>query len=186
MTPIGHTLTGLAIGYLAVPRDAPPKQTAIMLGVFALLASAPDLPFPFWGHNDYRISHSLVTTTVGIVLIGGFLAFKYKGRPPFTPTMLLAGAIAWYSHILLDSLYNHAIGLEVGWPLFDYRMAWPVSWLSPGNKHDIFSMHNVKVAVYEVLTFGPLLMLSLICKYLFRGASLYANKSARAASPFEL
>jgi membrane-bound metal-dependent hydrolase YbcI (DUF457 family) len=164
MTPIGHTLTGLAIGYLVVPRDTPPKQKAITLGVFAILASAPDLPFPYWGHNDYRISHSLVMTTLGIVLIGGFFAIKYRGRPPFTPTMLIAGAIAWYSHILLDTMYNHAIGLEVGWPLFDYRLRLPVSWQSPGNKHAIFSMHNVKVAVYEILTFGPLLMLSILAK----------------------
>lgn len=181
MTPIGHTLTGLAIGYLAVPRDTPPKQKAITLGVFALLASAPDLPFPYWGHNDYRISHSLIMTTLGILLIGGFFAFKYRGRPPFTPTMLIAGAIAWYSHIFLDTLYNHAIGLEVGWPLFDYRMSWPVPWLSPGNKLDVFSMHNVKVALFEFLTFGPLLMFAVFWRTMTRRSALLTSTSPRAA-----
>jgi len=166
LTPIGHTLTGLAIGYLAIPREMPRQQKTWALAVFALLASVPDLPFPYWGHNDYRISHSLVVTTFVLVIVVGILALKYKGQAPFTPSMLLAGALAWYSHILLDSFYNHAIGLEIGWPIVDYRIALPVPWLSPGNKLDIFSMHNVKVAVFEVLTFGPLLVLSIILKHL--------------------
>lgn len=167
MTPIGHTITGLAIGYLAIPRDTPPKQKAISLGVFAVLASAPDFPFPYWGHDYYPISHSLVVTTFAILLIGTFLGFKYKGRAPFTPSMLIAGALAWYSHIFLDTLYNHTAGLEVGWPLFDYRIALPVPWLSPGNRLDVFSMHNVKVAVLEMITFGPLLILAYAIKKSF-------------------
>lgn len=76
-------------------------------------------------------------------------------------------AIAWYSHILLDTLYNHAIGLQIFWPFSNARVALPIPWLSNGNKYDIFSMHNVKVAVFEILTFGPLLVLSYFVKKCF-------------------
>ena len=160
MTPIGHTLTGLAIGYLAIPRDLPARQKFKALAVFAVVASIPDFPFPFWGHRRFEISHSVVVTTCGVLLAAGFLLWKYRGQFPFTPTMLFAGALAWYSHLLLDTMYNRAIGMPTLWPIGVGRVALPVPWLSIGNKADIFSMHNVRVAVLEILTFGPLLLLA--------------------------
>ena len=167
MTPIGHTFTGLAIGYCVIPREMRGKQKTVTLGVFTILASAPDLPFPYWGHFRYDISHSLIVTAVATTVIALFLAVKYKGQSPFTPKMLLGGVLAWYSHILLDMFYNHAIGLHITWPFREYRVALPIPWLSTGDKMDIFSMHNVKVALFEVLTFGPLLLLAVLFKKCF-------------------
>lgn len=167
MTPIGHTLTGLAIGYLAIPRDLPRKQKLVLLGAFALAASAPDLPLPYWGHSDYRISHSLFNTTIGVAILSSILWFRFRGRRPVTWGVMLGLALAWYSHILLDTFYNHGWGLPVLWPFSDARLALPIPWLSIGNKYDIFSMHNVKVAVFEILTFGPLLVLSALIKKSF-------------------
>jgi membrane-bound metal-dependent hydrolase YbcI (DUF457 family) len=167
LTPIGHTLTGLAIGYLAIPRDAPRKQRAVLLGAFALAASAPDLPFPYWGHSDYRISHSLLSTAIGVTILNSILWIRFRGRKPVTLGVMFGLALAWYSHILLDSFYNHAWGLPVLWPFSDARLALPIPWLSIGNKNDIFSMHNVKVAVFEILTFGPLLLLAYLVKKCF-------------------
>jgi hypothetical protein len=165
MTPIGHTLTGLAIGYLAVPREVPRQQKTLCLAAIALLASLPDLPLPFWGHAHLEISHSLVSCTAGVLVIGSLLLWRYKGRFPFTPTMIVAGALAWYSHMVLDAMYNRAIGLPVMWPFGIVRLNLPVPWLAIGNKTDILSMYNVKVAMFEMLTFGPLLLLSILVKH---------------------
>jgi membrane-bound metal-dependent hydrolase YbcI (DUF457 family) len=167
LTPIGHTLTGLAIGYLAVPRDLPRKQKIILLGAFALAASAPDFPLPYWGHSDYRISHSIFTAAIGVTILNSILWLRFRGRRPVTWGVMIGLAFAWYSHILLDTFYNHAWGLPVLWPYSDARLALPIPWLSIGNKYDIFSMHNVKVAVLEVLTFGPLLIVSYLVKKCF-------------------
>jgi membrane-bound metal-dependent hydrolase YbcI (DUF457 family) len=167
LTPIGHTLTGLAIGYLAIPRDTPRKQKAVLLGAFALVASAPDLPLPYWGHSDYRISHSLFTAAIGVTILNFILWFRFRGRRPVTWGVMIGLAFAWYSHILLDTFYNHGWGLPVLWPFSDARLALPIPWLSIGNKNDIFSIHNVKVAVLEILTFGPFLVMAYLVKKCF-------------------
>lgn len=77
---------------------------------------------------------------------------------------MIGMAIAWFSHLLLDSLYNHAIGMHIYWPFSEAKFALPVSWLSIGDKDHIFSLHNVKVALLEILTFGPLLLLAFVMK----------------------
>lgn len=82
MTPIGHTLTGLAIGYLAIPRATPIKPKMLLLAAFAVAASVPDLPLPYWGHNRYDISHSILMTTTGILLMELALGWRFGGQEP--------------------------------------------------------------------------------------------------------
>ncbi len=166
MTPIGHTLTGLAIGYAAIPRDTTRNLKAWLLAAFAVLASAPDLPFPYWGHGRYFFSHSLFATAVGVIVLEVILAQRFRCRPPVGVSVMIGMAIAWFSHLLLDSLYNHAIGMHIYWPFSDAKFALPVPWLSIGDKNHILSLHNVKVALLEILTFGPLLLLAVLMKRL--------------------
>lgn len=158
MTPIGHTLTGIAIGYLAVPRATPIKTKALLLAAFAVAANAPDLPFPYWGHQRYDISHSIFSTAVGVLLLEIALAWRFRARAPVGWRVMLGLAVAWYSHLLLDTLYSHAIGLEVFWPVSETRIALPIPWLHSGDRTHLFSMYNVRVAIFEVLTFGPLVV----------------------------
>lgn len=177
MTPIGHTLTGLAIGTLAIPRETPLKQKAIALGVYAILASAPDLPLPYWGHARYDISHSLFATTVAVLVTGLLALWRFKGRPPCTLVMIFAGAVAWFSHIVLDAMYSWGVGLPIGWPFGMLRLALPVPWLHPGNKYNVLSLFNVKVALYEILTFGPLLLIALGIKYYWPRSLRFGSKA---------
>ncbi len=170
LTPIGHTLTGLAIGYLAIPRNTPGKQKAGLLAAFAVVASAPDLPFPYWGHFQYDISHSLLMTTIGVICLEVALVWRFRGQPPASWRVMIGFALAWYSHLLLDSFYNRTVGLPVGWPFAMGRIALPIPWLSTADKSNIFSLHNVRVAVYEILTFGPLLAIAIASKYIVRRA----------------
>jgi membrane-bound metal-dependent hydrolase YbcI (DUF457 family) len=164
MTPIGHTFTGLAIGYLAVPRATPFKPKIVLLAGFAVVASAPDLPLPYWGHFRYDISHSIFSTAVGILLLELVLAWRFRGREPVGWRVMLGLTVAWYSHLLLDTLYNHAQGLAIFWPVSDKSVALPVPWLSRGDREYLFSLHNVMVAVYEFLTFAPLVVIAYLMK----------------------
>ena len=179
MTPIGHTITGLAIGYAAIPRDTPPKQKAWLLAAFALLGSAPDLPLPYWGHGRYFYSHSLFATGLGVLTLEAILAWRFRCRPPVGVSVMIGMAIAWFSHILLDSLYNHAIGMHIYWPFSDAKFALPLPWLSIGDRNNILSLHNVKVALLEILTFGPLLLLAVLMKHGFTPR----QKAGEAMSP---
>lgn len=164
MTPIGHTLTGLAIGYLAIPRTTAFRPKLILLAAFALFASAPDLPLPYWGHYRYDISHSVFSTAAGIVLLWSVLWWRFRGREPVGWRVMLGLAVAWYSHLLLDTMYNHAQGIAMFWPVSDKSIALPVPWLSRGDRDHIFSLHNVMVAVYELLTFAPLVLIVYLVK----------------------
>jgi membrane-bound metal-dependent hydrolase YbcI (DUF457 family) len=164
MTPIGHTLTGLAIGYLAIPRATAFKPKTMLLAAFGLAASAPDLPLPYWGHFRYDISHSIFTTAAGVLAMEIVLAWRFRGRGPVGWRVMLGLGLAWYSHLLLDSMYNHGYGLAIFWPVSAKSIALPVPWLSNGDREHVFSLHNVMVAVYEFLTFGPLVIMAYLLK----------------------
>jgi membrane-bound metal-dependent hydrolase YbcI (DUF457 family) len=164
MTPIGHTLTGLTIGYLAIPRATPIKPKMLLLAAFAIAASVPDLPLPFWGHFRYEISHNIFSTTLGVLLLELVLVWRFRGREPVGWRVMLGLALAWYSHLLLDSMYNHGYGVAMFLPLSEQSFALPVPWLARGDREHIFSLHNVMVAVYEVLTFAPLVVMAYLVK----------------------
>ena len=164
MTPIGHTLTGIAIGYLAIPRATPLKPKATLLAAFVVLANAPDLPFPYWGHDRYDISHSLFATTLGVLLLESALLWRFRGRTPVGWRVMAGLALCWYSHLLLDTLYSHAIGLAIFWPWNETRVALPIPWLHSGDRTHVFSIYNVRVAIFEILSFTPLVVMAYLIK----------------------
>ena len=176
MTPFGHTLVGLTIGYTAIPRAVPPRQKLYCLAAFALLANLPDLPLPFWGHPHAYASHSIAVCLMGSVVFGGLLLWRYRGRFPFMPRIILAGSLAWLSHMILDAMYSWGVGLPIAWPFGRARLALPVSWLHIANKSHVFSMHNFRVAIYEVLTFGPPLLAVLLAKHIYGRAKAPAHE----------
>lgn len=161
MTTIGHALTGLAIGYLTIPDDMPRRPKLCALAIFAFIANIPDLPL-----GRYIISHSVFTVTIAIVAGVIYSKIVFRNSPYFTNRMLLGAALAWYSHLLLDTMYNRAgeQGYEMFWPLSDARAALPIPWLLQGDKVHILSWHNVSVAFFEILTFGGLLLAAVAMK----------------------
>lgn len=162
MTPIGHTLTGLAIGYAAIPYDIPPKPKLLALGVFAFIANFPDIHI-----TRYIITHSIVVVTLAIVVIVAAIKLFARDNPYLSNRMLCGGALAWYSHLLLDSFYDRqgADGYEMFWPIRDVKLSLPIPWLLQGDKEHLFSWHNVSVAFFEVLTFGTPLLLVVALKH---------------------
>jgi membrane-bound metal-dependent hydrolase YbcI (DUF457 family) len=162
MTPVGHTLTGLAIGYVAIPRDVPLKPKLLALAVFAFLANVPDLRL-----TRYIITHSFIVVTIAIVVIVALIKLLARNNPYLSNRMLCGGALAWYSHLVLDSLYDRVgpDGYEAFWPIRDVKLSLPLPWLLQGDKEHILSWHNVSVGLYEILTFGTPLLLVVFAKH---------------------
>lgn len=166
MTPIGHTLTGLAIGYAVLPSPFSPRAKAVTLGMFAILANSPDLPLPGWGHDRYNISHSIFVTMVASLLAVALAASLLRRTSYFSWPLFLGGAVAWCSHIFLDTMYNHGRGLLIGWPFGKGRVAFPVPWFSTMNRSPLFSEHNFTVWTTEALFYGAIFATVVIVRHL--------------------
>ncbi|QDT67173.1 hypothetical protein MalM25_00700 [Planctomycetes bacterium MalM25] len=150
MSPVAHSLVGLTLGNLA-GRNSPKRAWFLVAGV--ALANLPDWPLPGWGHDAYHVSHSLA---VNLALIG--LAVLVA-RCWLDARSLAFLALAWLSHLLLDSLYNHGKGVQIGWPLTDFRLTLPIPWLQTLEIQQPLSWRNLSVALLELLTFAPLALL---------------------------
>jgi hypothetical protein len=126
---VGHSLLGLSLGALAIPRGWARRPKLLAFGVFALLAGGPDLPAPFWGHSQYLISHSIF---VNLGLMAGVAALvaafpRLRAALGGWP-VVCAGAAAWLSHLLLDSFYSHGKGVRIFWPLSRDALNLPMPW----------------------------------------------------------
>lgn len=156
MSPVGHTLTGLAIGYIAFPKGTRRSEDAYGMLAVALLANAPDWPLPYWGHDRYDISHSIFSTSlaVSLAILIALLCSKFVHRVP--PRWILAGAVAWFSHLLLDTFYNHGKGLAIFWPFGSGRVALPIPWFNTLKLNPPVYYHNLKVVTIEAVCFGLL------------------------------
>jgi len=165
MTTVGHTLVGLSIGALAVPRSWRPSAKVLGGGALAGLANLPDIPLPFWGHAEYAVSHSLF---VNLALVGVAVAVLWSWRAlrgciGGTP-VVAAGVAAWLSHLLLDTMYNHGHGLRMFWPLSRASLALPVPWFATMQAGWTPSDHNLRVWAIELACYGPLLLVCLFVR----------------------
>ncbi len=153
MSPVTHSLVGFAIGYAAARRDE--QRLAFALAGVAL-ANLPDWPLPGWGHDAYHVSHSLALNLL-LIGIAAIVANRWLSRRQLT---LLA--TAWLSHLLLDSSYGHGQGIQIGWPLVDFRLNLPIPWLRTLDIRNPLSWRNLKVALLELATFGPVVLAILV------------------------
>jgi hypothetical protein len=180
MTTVGHSLLGAAIGTACMPEalKKPWAQAAFLAG-FMVLANLPDIPVPGWGHDRYDVSHSIPIAVLAITAIAVAIRLSPLGRRWVgSVPVLLGGAAAWLSHMLLDSFYNHRMGLRVWWPLSDARLALPIPWLGhlwgPGLSGDHFL-----VVLGEVATFLPLVLLAIVWRR-WRGGGRSEELGARS------
>ena len=120
-TPLGHALGGIAAGALVAGRAVPPvslgRRRVPVLAVCGLCGMLPDVDFLLGGHRG-------MTHTVGAALAVGVLIAVVDRRP----TVWLAAATAYGTHVLLDWLGTDTvapIGVMALWP-FDQGLL-PVS-----------------------------------------------------------
>lgn len=165
MSPVGHSLTGLAIAALVLPPSR--KSPRLWLGActFVALANLPDWPLPGWGHDRYDISHSLF---VNLALICG-IALCCQTNPAWRvpPRLFLCASSAWLSHLLLDSFYQHRQGIDIGWPFLDWRLNFPFPFFHTVNLN-LSPLHptNLSVFAIEAIAFSPILALALWLRHL--------------------
>jgi membrane-bound metal-dependent hydrolase YbcI (DUF457 family) len=131
MTPVGHTLTGIAIGIICLPERASRKRTLAHITTFGFLANVPDLPFEHWGHDRYRVSHSLFVNLAWILVVLGVCTIWRPARIRMGGwSVLVGGVIACLSHLLLDSFYNHGRGIAIFWPVSKAHLRLPIRWFA--------------------------------------------------------
>lgn len=168
MTQMGHSLVGLSFGILALkklPLNAKRIFIPSILILFVILANLPDLPVPGWGHDRYEVSHSLwITMIVALGISCAYLLLcKYIFKTKPQGLFLLLMNLALFSHLLLDSFYNHGYGVAIFWPFSSASLVLPIPWLSV--QKDLpppITQEMIKIWLLEFLTFGPLLLVALI------------------------
>jgi membrane-bound metal-dependent hydrolase YbcI (DUF457 family) len=166
MTQVGHTLTGIAIGVVCLPNKKSTPARLLHLVVFGLLANIPDLPLKNWGHDLYYFSHSLFVNLLLILLVLFALVFLkgFRGKVGGW-TVIIGGTLAWLSHLLLDTFYNHGKGLLMFWPLSDQRLALPIPWFSVvRDKSFPFTPETVHILLTEFAFYGCVLLVVLLMK----------------------
>jgi membrane-bound metal-dependent hydrolase YbcI (DUF457 family) len=164
MTQIGHTIVGSAFGYFALPGRSRGFWKCMLLFIFIVLANLPDLPVPMWGHDRYDISHSIFSNLllIGILIFLISLISNLLFHQRVNRWILFWGVIAVLSHILMDSFYNHGLGIPIFWPFSDKSLVLPISWLSVQKDWYVpITLDSVRIWLYEFITFGPFLLVSI-------------------------
>lgn len=169
MSPVGHSLVGLAFAAVAFPSIRSRKWKVVAAIAFVALASLPDWPLPNWGHDKYKVSHSIFVNValISILIAAWFLISRVKAAIPL-PVVLL-GSGAWLSHLLLDTFYNHGIGLKIYWPFSEARLNLAIPWFNVIDvKQSILSQHNLSVYGIEFIAYTPILLLTIFATNFFR------------------
>jgi LexA-binding, inner membrane-associated putative hydrolase len=161
MTQVGHAITGAAIGVLCLPPHLSKRAAGGYLVAFALLANVPDFGFRNWGHDRYDISHSVfVNLLIILVVIAGLWWLPGVRMRIGGGTVFLGGAASWLSHLLLDSFYNHGLGVAIFWPFSAARLALPIPWFSVLSSPLPITWQAVQVWAIELASYLPLLLLA--------------------------
>jgi len=138
----------------------------IGFAVFAMLADIPDFPLPGWGHYEYRVSHSIFVNggLIAIVLLGLAAARMGKGLR-ISKRVVAGGVVAWLSHFLLDSMYNHGHGIAIYWPLAPGSLVLPVPWFSTlEHSPPPLNAHTLCVFAIELVCYSLLLGVVLLAR----------------------
>jgi hypothetical protein len=159
MTQVGHVITGAAIGILCMPKNGTTRQRLSHVAAFMLIATIPDWPFKNWGHDRYYLSHSLFVTLLFISLWFTTFFFSKALRKKLGDwPVIMGGSLAWLSHLLLDSFYNHGKGIAIYWPFSTARLALPIPWFDVGTGS---IGHLMQVFLIEFISYSPLIVLAL-------------------------
>ena len=166
MTQVGHTLTGIAIGVACLPEAKSTRWKTVHLAVFALLALVPDFRFQYWGHHRYYISHSIFMNLLIIIhILLVFICLKEFREKLGGWSVVIGGVLAWLSHLLLDTFYNHGKVLLMFWPFSEARLALSIPWFSVVEKPPPpFTSETVSILLIEFAFYGAILLLVVVVK----------------------
>ena len=155
----GHSIMGLSIGVLVLPRRWPVGAKAALLGTFAILGNVPDIPV-YLMNGIYDISHSVFINGGAMLLaVLGLWAWGRARRAIGGWPVVIGALAAWGSHLLLDSIYNSGLGVQIFWPVSDRAsLVLTLPWCSrvqfPWTEH---TAENLRTYAVETLFYGGVL-----------------------------
>ncbi len=161
-TPLGHMLAGASVGAVCQTGAAPLWRVT----AGALIGAAADLDFlPGILLGEPARFHHAASHSMLFVLAVAALAVSISAHARFRWGLLVG--VGYGSHLVLD-LFTFDDSVPYGIPLF-----WPFSsqtWQSPvpllpnvlHSTGSVIGLHNLEVAVREVLTLGPILLITLL------------------------
>ncbi len=162
MTTVGHSLTGLSIAMLTLPRGQSRRWFAMAAIHCVAFANVSDFPLPGWGHNAYHVSHSIFVTAL-LASLMALLLFWPTFHAKVGINVIAAWSIAWLSHLPLDSMYAHGQGIAIFWPFSNAHLAMPVPWFETVTL-PARSVDNLRVFGIETLVFGAGLSVSILLR----------------------
>ena len=158
MTSVGHCLTGLSLAALVVPQSWVRREKVAAFAAITLVANAPDLPIPFWGHYSYRVSHSVFVNLALVAVVAGLLLNIRARRGEAAWRWVVAGgAAAWLSHMMLDSFYSHGNGIRIFWPVSDAALNLSLPWFHVLQRGSPPDLATLRIFATEVVFYGALL-----------------------------
>lgn len=184
MTPVGHSLVGLSLGVLGAPVGASRRSRAGQLAVFVVLANLPDLPLAGWGHEDYAVSHSLFVNLVLAAVAARLLASSRRGWAAAGGARGVSlGVLAWQSHLFLDSLYNHHLGLAMFWPFSTARLDLGLPWFRTLAGWGV-DWTTLRILLIEAGAYGAILVVAVGARALeARAGCVGALRGGRTSPP---
>jgi hypothetical protein len=166
MSPVGHSIVGLAFAAIAMPALQSRTSKLFLAAVFVAVANLPDWPIPNWGHDQYRISHSVFMNLTLIGIVGTIWLSLQTFRRAVPNRCLVLGGCAWLSHLVLDSFYNHGNGIAIYWPISKAKLNLAMPWFNNLDlSQPVMSQHNLSVFTIEFAAFSPLLAIALIVNF---------------------
>ena len=161
MTTLGHSLVGSAFASVSYSKSKKLFYRIFYFLIFIFIANIPDLPFKFWGHSQYHISHSIFINLTIIIIGLVFLAFCQKCQESIGGfKTVIFGVITWLSHFLLDSFYNHGKGVAIFWPFSDAHLTLPIPWFEIIGGFPIkWNHHTFHVLLIEFVSYFPLVII---------------------------
>jgi len=163
VTTVGHSLTGLSIAVLTLPQGRSLMWYLLVGHFFVFFANVPDFPLSGWGHASYQVSHSVFVTA----MLAAGLALLLLSIPQFRNgvggRIVFYWCIAWFSHLVLDSMYNHGDGIGILWPFSDAHLVLPVPWFETLTWPP-FTAHNRNVFLIELGVYGTVFSLCLLLR----------------------
>ena len=149
-------MTGLSLAVLTLP-PAQSSRWYLLTGLcFVFFANVPDFSLPGWGHDAYHVSHSVFVTLLLASLLALLLLWT-TFRVSVGRRVVVAWSAAWFSHMVLDSLYAHGRGIAIFWPFSDAHLAMPIPWFETLSL-PVRSAHNLRVFAIEALAYTVFLV----------------------------
>ncbi len=162
MSPVGHSMVGLAFAAVAIPSLKGRKAKVLAPTLFVAVANLPDWPIPNWGHDRYQISYSVFVNVAFISFVFACWTALPKLRSAIPTPCMLLGAGAWLSHLVLDSFYNHGRGIAIYWPISKGRLNLAMPWFNTLDlSQSMIARHNLSVCAIEFTAFLPIMIVAL-------------------------